>query len=881
MIIFRLVHTFNARARWLSIDYKSTLNIPKTSFPRIPKGTDHEEKRYVERCGEQYYKWQSTRRDAELFVLADGPPFANGDLHIGHALNKILKDIVLRVAVLQGKRVLFRPGWDCHGLPIESKASTVQKEDIRIQCEKFASLAISRQKKTMKEWGLMADYDNPYLTMDKEYEAEQMLIFSRLVEQGLIYRALRPVHWSPSSQTALAEAELEYCNVECVCVFVAFPIVNSVDKLFVWTTTPWTIPANQAIAINVLLDYCKVADQHGQTFIVAKDCLASLNNEHNLQLEYVCDVSSDKLLTMTYNSHGHLRPVLNGSFVQASAGTGLVHVAPSYGQEDFDLCSNAGISPVSIIDDSGCFTLKDHSLLDGLCAFSEEGKSAVLEHLKQQSIFVASHKMQHRHPCDWRTKQAVIIRATKQWFIDIKKISMILHEAIDTINFYPPSNRSKMHSMIDSRTNWCISRQRKWGLPIPVFYRRSDDAPLLCPQIIRHVSEVVRRQGTNCWWQLTERDLFPPDAPYNPDDYYKSSETMDVWFDSGTAWTTLPLDRPAADVVIEGSDQFRGWFQASLITSMASRGVVPHKTIVCHGFVLDECMKKMSKSLGNVVEPRQVIEEHGVDVMRLWVASSQYDDDVSYSDNAMRHVKTQYLKFRNTFRFVLGNTHDFTDSKTVLMRPIDLMAIDLMKRTLNDILKHYNEFEFGKALQRINGVIVNDLSAFYFNVIKDRLYLSPSESEGRLSAQRALCSIAVTLGQALAPLAPLLVAEVSEQLGEDISKMAMSSPTDQVSSHWDELKELKRHVQAMSSIPLNQSIITIPASYSTNHSHETLKEVLQCADLKYGNDDVAVSVCPSMLLKCPRCWLYKSGEMNGLCEDCGPIVTALATKFAC
>lgn len=859
--------------RSYAIDYKNTLNMPKTGFPRHPsKRSQDDYSSLCNRIGYEYYQWQRHRNvSKEDYIISDGPPFANGNLHIGHALNKILKDIVLRSKVIQGHRVVMRPGWDCHGLPIEVKAvtelSSLQSDALKIRqrCRAFAEEAVNNQREMMRKWGLMADYDHPYRTMDKEYEAEQLRCFAKMVDLELVHRALRPVFWSPSSQTALAEAELEYQEMSGTAAFVAFHLIGHKDKLLIWTTTPWTLPANQAVAINSSLQYCRVENGKGESFIVAK---AALHNLAPLNLQLICDVNVADILSHKYVSPitGNHCGIINADFVRPETGTGLVHLAPSYGHDDFDVFTkqNGNLEPLSIVDDSG--NLTNCPDLDGMHIFDQKTTDSIFGKLGHN--LVLSHNITHRYPVDWRTKKPVIIRATNQWFIDISKISSLIHTVIDQqVTFCPPSGKERLHKMIDSRTSWCISRQRHWGVPIPAFHdKQNQNDVILDAKIIRNITDIVQKEGTDCWWKLPVKD-FLKNSTFDAQCYVKGSDTMDVWFDSGTAWSQSPQGQ--ANLVVEGSDQFRGWFQSSLITSIACQQKPAYTNIVTHGFVLDEQMRKMSKSLGNVVDPTDVIEKYGVDVLRLWVASSQFTEDLSFSEAAIKSCRESYLKLRNTFKFMIDNISDIDSTlKDDEICELDKLAMQYSKCKLSSVLTDYNNFDFWKAHQTIMSFVTADMSGFYLDSVKDRLYLNNKTSLERRSAQSALKSILTDLAIVLTPMCPLLVDEVSDQVNIRFSTQQLPVYRDgECGSSFERLKALRKQVHTMSSIPMSHAIVKIPQSFS-DFTIDTLRDTIGSASVEFSAEiDTPVAILSSMQ-KCPRCWYFKSPREEEPCFQC-------------
>lgn len=635
------------RELWTAKELADTLSLPKTSLPQRVNYAQVEE-RFRSIISTDTFVSQG-RKDAPVFTIHDGPPFANGDLHIGHALNKMLKDTILRTQLELGFRVAFQPAWDCHGLPIEQKAirgsqcQAMPPAKLRAMCARFATDAVERQKRDMQAWGLLADFDRPVLTMDPKYEAAQLRLFAKFVERGLVTMEKRPVYWSPSSFTALAEAELEYNDDHRsqTCI-VRFPAINNGERMSfpVWTTTPWTLPANQAIAINPLLAYCLVQNPQTGCMVVAKSRIGWLQEQLRMDLEIIRPVSVNELLSCVYSNpltDNSTHPILMADFVTDDVGTGLVHLAPAYGADDFQVCRANNILEREIVTLDGLFNTNAPLKLQGKDILNE-GASAVFELLKTYKMLLMGFPYQHRYPYDWRTQKPVIQMATDQWFISTRDIQDELLQALEQVRILPESGRRRFINMIASRKDWCISRQRLWGVPIPVFYFCDGNTPLMDPEIISHVANVVAIKGSDAWWSLPTVDLLPPSRRSEADRLLKGTNTLDVWFDSGSFWTSQ--EHCQADVYIEGTDQYRGWFQSSLISSVVATGAAPFKTLIAHGFVLDERGKKMSKSRGNVVAPKDVIrgtsqEYRGIDILRLWAASSNFLQDVTLGSQAI------------------------------------------------------------------------------------------------------------------------------------------------------------------------------------------------------------------------------------------------------
>ncbi|KAF2402726.1 isoleucyl-tRNA synthetase [Trichodelitschia bisporula] len=819
-------------SRALKASWSSTLHLPKSSLPPRPPLPSP----YLARCTDDLYAWQATQRaNQQPFVLHDGPPYANGGLHVGHALNKILKDIICRFQVSQGRRVHYVPGWDCHGLPIEVKALQALKVshdamgpvEIRRAARKLAEKTVEGQKKGFREWAVMGEWDNAYKTMEKSFELRQLGVFQRMVEKGLIYRAHKPVYWSPSSGTALAEAELEYDEAfKSTSAFIRFAVVELSEELkalegvdpenigvVIWTTTPWTLPANQAVAVHAELDYAVVTLQsapQSQLFIAESRIqnLQSLLGEDAIRV-VVGGISGAKLAgAVAYLNpfQSGTRHVIHADFVTATSGSGLVHLAPGHGMDDYHVCTKLGLKALAPVDDNGRFTAEafpsNPLLLQGK-SVQADGPSAVLAHLTTLPVnhVIATHDIRHKYPIDWRTKQPVIVRATEQWFADVDGLKDDALAALEDVNFIPEGGKARLSSFIRGRSQWCISRQRAWGVPIPALYRVDGGAreAVMTPETIAHIISVVDARGIDAWWTDAEDEAaWVP--PFLEGTYVRGRDTMDVWFDSGTSWALLP-ERQAdhvADVYLEGSDQHRGWFQSSLLTHVAQQQAAglpvkaPYKTLITHGFTLDNEGRKMSKSLGNVIAPSQIVDGSllppvkrkkqkagpptydamGPDVLRLWVAGSDYQRDVVVGEPVLKAVQQSLHKFRVTFKWLLGALADYTPGTTAstpnAYALIDRIALHQLSAAAHAVHGAYTSYEFFKATNILNRYINLDLSAFYFETLKDRLYTgTPTE---RLTAQAVLYPIFNELLAMLGPITPLLVEEVWDHAPEAIKR---------------------------------------------------------------------------------------------------------------
>ena len=812
---------------------KSTLQLPSSTFPPRPKPADLA--KYLPRCADDLYAWQREARPASnTFVLHDGPPYANGDLHVGHALNKIIKDIICRSRLAEGQRVDYVPGWDCHGLPIELKAlekhgwargQGVDPVAIRTAARKFAYKTVEKQMDGFRSWGIMGDWGSHWKTMQKGFELRQLAVFQAMAEYGLIYRKNKPVFWSPSSGTALAEAELEYEEDHVsTAAMVKFPLTSSELYVFgpvyalIWTTTPWTLPANQAIAIHSSIPYCLVTSQsHGQ-LVVARSRLSYLQETIGEDVKVLVEeVPIESLLQSTYSGLQDFgpdaanRPIVHADFVSAESGTGLVHCAPGHGMEDYEalqpLIRAGTVSVKAPVDNLGRFddtaSPEDPSRLAGQDVF-KQGNKRVLEMLRVGNLLVHQDAYKHKYPIDWRTKEPIIIRATAQWFADVSKIKTDALHSLDAVTFLPETGRARLRSFVENRSEWCISRQRAWGVPIPAIYHKGTGEAILTAESINHIISTIDQRGIDAWWSdaQDESAWIVPGLPGDAMDYVRGTDTMDVWFDSGSSWSLMLEDDPSpsgplADVYVEGTDQHRGWFQSSLLTYIAQQRSshssslhAPFRILATHGFTLDFQGKKMSKSIGNVIAPDQIIsglgaptkqtkqkrEVHplGPDALRLWAASSEWTKDVVISEKVVSSVHNMLDKYRLTFKMLLGMLVDFNPETVVTyesMSRLDQIALLHLHQVHGSVRKAYTDFEFHKANATIHRWITTDLSSFYFEAIKDVLYCDSPKSIRRLSAQTALHHIFTHLQNLLGPITPLLVEESWEHSPESYKKL--------------------------------------------------------------------------------------------------------------
>ncbi len=767
-------------------DYKDTLLMPKTTFPMRGNLGNNEPTRQSLWEDKNVYEARLTiNKDNTPFVLPDGPPYANGDIHIGHALNKVLKDIIVREKNMRGFYTRYVPGWDTHGLPIESALTKKEKVDrkalstveFRRLCEDYALRQVDIQRKQFKRLGILGEWDNPYVTLDKQYESSQLKVFADMVEQGLIFKGLKPVLWSPSSETALAEAEIEYQDKKSPSIYFAFDALNTkhFDQPFtflIWTTTPWTIPGNLAVAVSEHLDYV-FAENDGVTYVFAEALHKTLEEKLERSFTVIKRVKGSELLGVTYHHPLYNResPIVSGHHVTIESGTGLVHIAPGHGEDDFIIGKQNNLAVLCPVDGRGHMT-KEAGPYEGL--FVEQCSKAVVKDLEKADALLKMEWYTHSYPHDWRTKQPVIFRATDQWFASIESLKNKMLEAIKAIDWIPSWGEVRMENMVRDRDSWCISRQRTWGVPIPVFYHE-DGSPILDADVIRHVAKLFAEHGSNIWFTWDAKALLPEgyeDKTRSPKgNFTKETDILDVWFDSGTSHQGGMVDFGMpypADLYLEGSDQYRGWFNSSLSTGIASKGKAPYKACLTHGFVLDEDGRKMSKSMGNVVDPIKVMHQLGADILRLWVASVDYQADVRISNNMIKQVSEHYRKIRNTFRFMLGTLGDFDANKDAidyenmaeLERFMMLKTDDLMQK----IDRAYASYQFDDVTRLASNFVTRDLSAFYLDYAKDILYIEKANDPLRRSAQTVIRRALDVLLRVLTPLIPHTTEEAYQVL---------------------------------------------------------------------------------------------------------------------
>jgi isoleucyl-tRNA synthetase len=904
-------------------DYKDTLLMPKTEFKmRGNLGQNEPKMQLLWDEQDLYNKRLEKNKNNTPFVLHDGPPYANGNIHIGHALNKVLKDFVVRYKSMQGFYSRYVPGWDTHGLPIETalvknkkvKRHEIPKVEFRKLCYEYAMEQVDKQREQFKRLGILGEWDNPYITLEAKYEASQMRVFADMVEKGLIFKGKKPVFWSPSSETALAEAEIEYHDKKDASIYVAMDAVDKKDvvdfdfKYIIWTTTPWTIPANLAIAVGELIEYDFVKVNKDVIYLVATELVAELTSIFEWEdVELIKRVRGKELEFLTYKHplYDRISPVVLGHHVSVDGGTGLVHTAPGHGEDDFMIGQAYGLETFCPVDGKGIM-MKASGPYEGL--FIEDCNRAVVKDLDEDGSLLKLQMITHSYPHDWRTKQPVIFRATPQWFASIETLKDDMLQEIKNVTWFPKWGEVRMENMVKDRKAWCISRQRTWGVPIPVFYNE-DKTEILDGDVIRHVADVFAEHGSNAWYEMDAKDLLPKGYtnPASPNGFFeKETDILDVWFDSGTShhggMTDFGLAYPS-DLYLEGSDQYRGWFNSSLSTGVASMGQSPYKTCLTHGFVLDGDGRKMSKSLGNVIDPLKIMNQMGADILRLWVASVDYQSDVRISNDMMKQVSESYRKIRNTFRFMLGNLNDFNPDTDAVpfeqLNDVDKYVSIKLNNLVKDSIYRYDHFEFDAVYRDITNFVTREMSAFYLDFIKDVLYIEKENDHNRRSIQTVLYDVTLTLLQLLSPILPHTTDEVYSFLPhhkeENIYLENMPKVRElgnaEFEEKWNQFMVVRDNVLKALEEARNDKVIGKSFNAKlTLYPENEIKELLESMDAnlqqifivsqfemkegkgKYEFNNVSIDVDAAQGETCDRCWQVVEHTDEGLCPRCQSVV---------
>ncbi|MBS3918065.1 MAG: isoleucine--tRNA ligase [Deltaproteobacteria bacterium] len=921
------------------MDYRNTLNLPKTDFPmraNLSKREPEFLKMWESR--EIYGKLIRQAKERTKYILHDGPPYANGNIHIGTALNKILKDIIVKSKFMAGFNSHYVPGWDCHGLPVEhevekslgKKKAELSTVEIRKRCRDYATKFVDIQREEFKRLGIFGQWENPYLTMNFGYQATIVREFGKFLLSGSVYKGKKPVHWCPTCKTALAEAEVKYEDHRSPSIYVKFRMVSTPSHpsplegegkgggkpvyVIIWTTTPWTIPANLAIALHPDFTYVAV-DIGKEIYILAEGLLETVMEKFGIGNYKVLEKFSGKRLEGFKTRHPLYERdsvIILAPYVTLDAGTGCVHTAPGHGQEDYETGVQYGLEIYSPVDDDGRFT-KDVPFFAGQFVF--DANSGVNKKLAEAGALLKEEVMVHSYPHCWRTNDPIIFRATEQWFISMEKTGLRGNalKSINEVTWIPPWGRDRIYGMIENRPDWCVSRQRAWGIPITVFYCSSCKQTLATQETIEHVAKLFEKGGADVWFEEGPTALLPAGTQCpgcGGSEFTKETDILDVWFDSGVSYAAVLENRPElqfpASLYLEGSDQHRGWFHSSLLTSVGTRGHAPYGSVLTHGFVVDGEGKKMSKSAGNVIAPEEVINKLGADVLRLWVSAEDYKDDIKISDEILKRLADSYFRIRNTFRFLLGNLYDFDPAKDRISSPdlyeIDRWALHRLQKLIARVKEAYERFEFHTVYHSVQNFCAVEMSSTYLDILKDRLYTFSSHSHGRRSAQTALYEILNGLTRLMAPILSFTSEEVWQYLpGRDGKAESVHLTTfpeiineyldEGLNERWEHIWEIRAVVtkaleEARKTKKIGLSLdaqvhLSLPEKeYQFLQPYEKeLKSIfiVSSVTLHRGDQGVSVEVLRADGEKCERCWNYdvSVGKNPGHLTACGRCVEAL------
>ena len=929
------------------MDYNKTLNLPKTDFPMrasLPQREPEFLKKWIE--NDQYKKLMDYNEGKPLFVLHDGPPYANGDIHIGHALNKTLKDFIVRYKNMTGFKSPFVPGWDTHGLPTELAArkkagitaeSNISDLELRKICRDTALGYVNLQRESFKRMGIIAEWDNPYITLKKEFEQEQIKVFANMASKGYIYKGLKPVYWCSDCNTALAEAEIEYAEDPCHSIYVKFKVTEDFGKLtalgaeldktyfVIWTTTTWTLPANVAICVGPNYEY-SLLKANGEYYVMATDLApVAMADAGITDYETVGIIRGDELEYMK-TAHPFIDRtslVIVGDHVTLESGTGCVHTAPGHGVDDFIVCKKYPEIPIVVpVDNKGVLT-EEAGQFAGLT--TEEANKPIAEYLDKIGALFALKKIKHQYPHCWRCHKPVIFRATSQWFCSVDDFKDAAVKAAEDVKWYPEWGKDRLQSMVLERADWCISRQRKWGVPIPVVYCKDCGKEIVDDGVMQKVSDIFGKEGSDAWY-AHDAEYFLPEGFKCPhcgksNGFEKESDIMDVWFDSGSSHAAVCRKRPylkwPADVYLEGADQYRGWFQSSLLTSVAAGDGAPYKQIITHGWTVDGEGRKMSKSLGNGIAPQEIISKYGADILRLWVASADYHADIRISPEILKQISDNYRKLRNTARYCLGNLYDFDPDKDMVsndeLEELDKYALMKLDEVIAIARKGYDEYEYHTTAHALHNFCVVDMSNFYFDVLKDRLYTTAPDSKSRRAAQTVLYKVLDALTLILTPILAFTCDEIWTAMKHDKSRnpegpLFNSIPTadyietdEAFIAKWDRIHEIRTDVQKALELARNEKVIGKPLEakvtlYADGELADFLKSELKSlpeifitsaveiadgeGEFKGDVKGLSITVNKADGEKCERCWKFsdtvgQDSEHPTLCAHCAETMKQL------
>lgn len=909
------------------MDYGKTLNLPQTDFP-MRGNLPQREPDFLKTWQEQniYEAVAAHNAGKPKFVLHDGPPYANGDIHIGHALNKVLKDMIVKYKSMSGFDAPYVPGWDTHGLPIEQRAikalginrHEVDKVTFRNKCQEFALSFVNIQREQFKRLGIRGDWDHPYITLQKEFEAAQIGAFGEMVKKGYIYKGKKPVYWCTDCETALAEAEVEYADVKSPSIFVKFKVADGKGKVetdsnfVIWTTTPWTLPANLAIAIHPDYVYAE-ALVDGVKMVVAKDMLEGFVGEIGGEnFEIIQEFKGADLEGIVCKNPLFDRDsvVILGDHVTLEAGCGCVHTAPGHGVEDFEAGMKYGLEVLSPVDYKGHFTEEAHQYA-GLEI--NAGGKVIVKDLEESGALLKLKWISHSYPHCWRCKNPVIFRATEQWFCSIDGFRETALNEIDNVQWIPSWGHDRIYNMVRDRSDWCISRQRTWGVPIPILYCKECGKEMVNDSTIKHVQEMFKVEGSNAWFEKDANDLAPAGTACECGchDFIKETDIMDVWFDSGSSHMAVLDQRPEltwpADLYLEGSDQHRGWFNSSLNIGVACKGSAPYKAVLTHGFIVDEKGKKMSKSLGNVVDPLKVIDKMGADVLRLWVSSTDYRSDLSVSDGIMKQVSESYRKIRNTSRFLLSNLNGFNPETDCLeyaeLAETDRWMMHRLQKLIEKVITAYDNYEFHVVYHAIHKFCVVEMSNLYLDITKDTLYSELPEDARRKSVQTVMYHILDAMLRMVAPILTFTSEEIYGYMpvvGEKMSSVQMldmpkantAYMDEELNAKWEKLTDIKDQVakfleEARKAKTIGHSLDAKVVVTASGEEYELMKSIelaklfiVSQVELVEGEGELSVEVMAAAGEKCERCWIYseeigKNAEHPTVCPRCGEVLSKM------